>query len=569
MDLSFLGATRTVTGSSFLLAVGDRRVMVDCGLYQGLPQLQERNYTHPAVDWSEIDAILLTHAHIDHCGLIPRAVRLGFKGPIYAHAATIDLAEVMLKDSAEIHERDSEWLNRKRKRAGKQRVEPLFERVDVEKSFDLFRSVPYGNKFEVVPGVNAEFRDAGHILGAASIAVDCKEGDLERRIVFSGDIGHHNAPILREPVGFEKADAVLIETTYGARLHESTEGRRAILKEIIDDAYSNRAKVVIPAFTVGRTQELLYILGDMIDDGTIPAIKIFLDSPMAIAATRIHDNHPECFDRETLDRISAGENPFYPETLSLSNTVSDSRKINRFEDAAIIIAGGGMCEGGRIVHHLKHTLYDSRNHLLFVGYQAEGTLGRVILNGTKKLRLFGEEIAVNARVTPITAFSAHADRDGLVDWLSKYKDPPQVVFTVHGEEQSSKDFGNTIREELGFEAYLPKLGQRVDLSQLEQLTVKHREFVPSRTPTATDVREIISRVAMLGGEFQSTIENYIGELGQRIRQAHETGRDPHWKTQDVTEILEHMSGMVGGDIDKLESLRKETDTVDGESGVQD
>ncbi len=562
MELTFLGATQTVTGSSFLLSVGDRRVMVDCGLYQGLPQLQERNYTHPSVDWSEVDAILLTHAHIDHSGLIPRAVRLGFSGPIYAHGATFDLAEIMLKDSAEIHEKDANWLSRKRKRAGKYKVEPLFTMVDVEQALMKFKNVEYGKPVEIGPGMVAEFRDAGHILGAASIAIDCTEGDLKKRVVFSGDIGNHQAPILREPQTFDRADVVLIETTYGNRLHESKEDRVEILKKIIDDAFKKRSKVVIPAFTVGRTQELLYIIGEMMEDRVVPKIPIFLDSPMAISATQVHEKHPECYDRETLDRLKAGENPFNPSTLVLCRSVDDSRKINYHRGAAIIIAGGGMCEGGRIVHHLKHNLYDPDSYLVFVGYQAQGTLGRVIQNGRKSLRLFGEQIAVKAKVTSIGAFSAHADRDGLTHWLAQLDSPPDVVFTVHGEKSASEDFGNHVRKELGYQAYLPRLGQVVDLARLDVVDTADRIFTRTPAPSVSDVRQMVARVSMMGQEFQKTLQDYTRELAGRINEEEESGLDAHWKTIDTREIMGHLSEAVGGDIDRLENLLDSTESID-------
>jgi metallo-beta-lactamase family protein len=554
MDLTFLGATRTVTGSSYLISSGGYRVMVDCGLYQGLPELMERNYTHPTVNWSEVDAIVLTHAHIDHSGLIPRAVKLGFNGPIFAHPATLDLAEIMLTDSAEIHEGDARWLNRKRLRAGKPPVVPLFDLKDVGDSLRMFRRIEYEDPFNVVPGITAELHDAGHILGAASIGVDIEEGNLKKRIVFSGDIGNHQAPILKEPYGFERADAVLIETTYGNRLHDTPENRWLKLKEIIIKAQSNQAKVIIPAFTVGRTQELLYILGEMMSAGEIPPVKIFLDSPMAISATEVHEKHPECFDRETMDRIRNGENPFHPASLEFTRTVSESRKINAYNSTAIIIAGGGMCEGGRIVHHLKHNLYDPKNHLVIVGYQAVGTLGRVILNGAKKIRLFGEKIAVKAQVSTINAFSAHADRDGLIDWLKFLRKPPEIVFMVHGEEKPGLEFAETVREELGYNSYMPKLGQRVDLANLDGVEAGKREFITAPTPGVKDVNEIIARVSTLGEEFRSMIEKYTTELASRIKKAEADGREPHWRTEDVSQVLLHLSEILDGDIDKLEFL---------------
>ncbi len=529
--------------------------MVDYGIYQGLPELRERNYTHPAgVDWSEIDAILLTHAHLDHSGLIPRAVKLGYRGPVYAHSATVDISEIMFKDSAEIQERDAEWLSRKRKRAGRKRVEPLYTKRDASRAMRQFRPVEYGKPFEVVPGVTAEFHDAGHILGSASIAVDCVEGDLKRRIVFSGDIGHHQAPILREPHPFERADAVLIETTYGNRTHESPATRREAIRKIVRKAISQDGKVVIPAFAVGRTQEVLYILGDLINDGEIPSIPIYLDSPMAIRATAVHEKHQNCFDRETMERIRAGDNPFYPPTLHLTRTVPQSRAINRVRGPAVIIAGSGMCEGGRIAHHLKHTLYNPLNQLVFVGWQAAGTLGRLILQGGKKVRLFGEEIAVKAEVKAIGAFSAHADRDGLVNWLGFLREPPEVAFMVHGEKRATEDFAETVREKLGYVAYVPRLGQRVDLARLDELIVGPREFVPRPTPKAEDIYEIAARVATLGEEFGSMVEGYVAELGHRVQGAMMRGEEPHWRTEDVSEVLRHLAEVVDGDMDRLQAL---------------
>lgn len=554
MDISFLGATRTVTGSAFLVSSGGFKVMVDCGLYQGLPSLKERNYTHPPVVWPEVDAILLTHAHIDHCGLVPRAVKLGFNGPIFCHPATADLADIMLRDSAEIHEEDAKWLNRKRLRAGKPPVEPLFNIRDTIKALDMFRRIEYEDPFNVVPGFTAELRDAGHILGASSIRLTVEEGSLKKQIVFSGDIGNHQAPILKEPFGFSNADAVLIETTYGNRLHDTPENRWRKLKEIVNATWKKHAKVIIPSFAVGRTQELLYILSEMMNAGDIPSIPIFLDSPMAIDATIVHERHPECFDRETMDRIRKGENPFRPNTLRLTKSAVESRKINKHNGPAIIIAGGGMCEGGRIVHHLKHNLYDSNNHMLIVGYQAEGTLGRLILNGVKKLRLLGDDIAINAKVTQIDAFSAHADRDGLIDWLKFLEKSPEIIFMVHGEEKAGEDFAETVRQELGYNAYRPKLGQTVDLSELDQVSTVKRRFIDRPHPAVHDVKDIIASVSMMGEEFQSTVENYAAELSKRIKSARDSGKEPHWRTEDVSEVLLHLAEVVGGDIDTLENL---------------
>lgn len=557
MELIFLGATGTVTGSSYLVTVGKHRVMIDCGMYQGVPEIEEKNYQKPLVDWSEVDAILLTHAHIDHCGLIPRAVKNGFRGRIYAHPATIDLVRIMFADAAYIQEKDIDWLNRKRLRAGKAPVEPLYTRKDADRAFQFFSVIEYEDPVEVLPGIVAEYRDAGHILGAASIALDCTEGELKRRIVFSGDVGHYPAPILKDPVGFEHADAVLIETTYGNKLHDSVDKRKSRLKEIIDRAFQDKSKIIIPSFAVGRTQELLYLLGEMIKGREIPAIPIYLDSPMAIAATDVHEHHPECFDRETLARILKHDNPFKPSTLETTLRMSQSRALNSKNGPFIIIAGSGMCTGGRIQHHLKHNLFDSRNHLIFVGYQGDGTLGRVILNGARKVKILGEEIAVNAKIHIINAFSAHADRDGLTDWLRFLEKPPSVVFLVHGETSAVQSFGSHVEKVLRYKTYVPKLGQRIDLSQIRRVEEIKPEYVSPVLPTVKDVMEMVARVELRGEEFRKEIDRYITELGRRIQESHMKGQVPYWRTEDVRNVLEHLSGVIGTELKKLGSLSDE------------
>jgi metallo-beta-lactamase family protein len=554
MEITFLGAAGTVTGSCYLVEVGGRRVMVDCGMYQGLPELEERNYTHPAVDWSSIDAILLTHAHIDHSGLLPRAVKLGFRGPIYSHPATVDLSEILLIDTAELQKHDAEWLSRKRMRAGKPPVQPLFDRFDVVRTLRHFRRVEYEDPVGIVPGVVAEFHDAGHILGSASIALDLVENDLKRRVVFSGDIGHHQAPILREPLGFDNADAVLVESTYGDRLHDPPKKRYEILRSIILEANRSRGRVLIPSFAVGRTQELLYILSEMLDHDEIPHMPIYLDSPMAIAATEVHERHPECFDPETLARIKSGENPFHPGTLHVSRTVAQSRSINRRTGSMIIIAGGGMCEGGRIVHHLKHGLFDSRNHLVFVGYQAVGTLGRVIQSGARRLKLLGEQIAVNAKITTIDSFSAHADQQGLIDWLRFLEKPPQVVFIIHGEEKGERTMAEKVRETLGFIPYIPRLNQKIDLSDLSSVAVGKRVFAETATPRAGDVRNIAARLSMVGDELRPAVDHYVAGLAKRIGEARESDEEPRWKPEEISEAQEYLADAVGGDAEKLQTL---------------
>lgn len=556
MELTFLGAVGTVTGSSYLLTSGNNMIMVDCGLYQGPPELEERNYAHPLVNWSEIDAILLTHAHIDHCGLIPRAVKLGFRGNIYAHPATVDLAQILLNDAADVQEHDSEWLSRKRKRAGKDPVEPLFTRSDVERAIRRFKRIEYEDKVNILPGVYVEFHDAGHILGSASIAVDLIEDGLSRRIVFSGDIGHHQAPILREPFGFENADAVIIESTYGDRNHEKPQVRLNILKDALWQADRNSSKLIIPSFAVGRAQEILYLLSEMLEKGEIPSIPIYLDSPMAISATEIHERHVECFDQETLSRIKNGENPFKPDTLHISKTVAQSRGINKKKGGLVIIAGSGMCEGGRVVHHLKHSLFDPNNHVLLVGYQAQGTLGRLLQDGVHKIKLLGEEIAVNAKITSVGAFSAHADRDGLIDWLGYLKEAPKIIITVHGEDKAAKALAEEIRVRLGYQTYLPRLNQQIDLKNLEEVYKGKRRILSQPLPRYDHLSEIIARIEFMGNEFRKMVEEYAAKLANRLAEGQKFQTETDADTRKLSEILSHLANVVGGDINKLNELMK-------------
>jgi metallo-beta-lactamase family protein len=530
--------------------------MVDCGMYQGKPELMERNYVRPPVDWSEVDAILLTHAHIDHCGLIPRAVKLGFSGPVFATPATADITNIMLADSAEIQIGDAEWLSRKRVRAGKAPVEPLYDEKDAEAALRRFKLIEYEDEREIYPGIIAEYRDAGHILGSASIRLSCSDSDGNRKIVFSGDVGHWPAPILKDPVGFEHADIVLCESTYGNRLHDDVSKRKSRMTEIVKEAYKHKAKVVIPSFAVGRTQEVLYILGELMTANSIPRIPIYLDSPMAAEATSVHERHPDCYDKETVERILKHDNPFKPDSLHISKSVKDSIRINRRKGPMIIIAGGGMCEGGRIQHHLKHSLWDQKNHIVFVGYQASGTTGRAILNGAKKVRLFGEEIAVKANLHTIGAFSAHADRDGLIDWLENFQNPPGAVFLVHGEPDAAKSFKAHIEKTIGYNTIIPELDQVVKISKSGKALVTTSEKTSDRTPGASDVKEIIARVESRGDEFRSEVEAYATDLGRRIQDSMMSGREPHWKVDEAKEILSHISEVLNIELEKLSSLDK-------------
>jgi metallo-beta-lactamase family protein len=469
MRVEFLGGVRTVTGSATLLEKGSLKWLVDCGMFQGGKEIEERNWKIQPYQAKELSFILLTHAHIDHSGLIPKLVKEGFRGKVICTKATLDLCEVMLQDSGRIQEMEAEWQNRKSKRAGMGEAIPHYTAEDAEKSLRSFQPVNYDEIVQLAEGVKVRFQDAGHILGSAIIEIWVQEGGEQKKIVFSGDLGSYGQPIVRDPAIIEEGDVLWLESTYGDRLHKSREETVQELLKIVQEAISHRAKVVIPAFAVERTQDIIYILGQSIRSGTLPPIPVYIDSPLAISATEIFKKNSDCFDQETQEILSGGENPLEIPGILYTRTTGESKAINEDPRSGIIVSASGMCDSGRIRHHLKHHLWREESHIVIIGYQAEGTTGRRIVDGAKTVRLFGEEIAVKAHIHTLGGFSAHADQKGLLDWLSHVHNPQLEVFVNHGEEKISMAFSQLVGERLHLKTTVPLWREkRVLFSEVEK-----------------------------------------------------------------------------------------------------
>ncbi|MDE1890091.1 MAG: MBL fold metallo-hydrolase [Planctomycetota bacterium] len=463
MNIKFIGAARTVTGSCYHIQTQETSILVDCGAFQGTKDNEKRNVEPFPFKSSDVQYLLLTHAHLDHSGLIPKLVKDGFRGKILTTKATVDLCGVMLLDSAHIHERDAEWENKRRIRAGKPSVKPLYTIQEAVDSFAYFRGVNCGETIDLGNGIRARFQEAGHILGSAIIEIWLKGDTSEKKLVFSGDLGQKNLPLINDFTPIEEGDYVFIESTYGNRKHKGIKETIDEFAQAVSESLRRGGNVVIPSFAVGRTQDILYILNQLSREGKLNHLQVFVDSPMALQATRITLKHPECLDKETLELIEKGQFPKSTLTLKFTESIEDSMEINKIKSAAIIISASGMCEAGRIRHHLKHNLWRPECSIIFVGYQAQGTLGRRIVEGAKTVRIFGEEIAVNAKIYTIGGLSAHADRDELLDWLSKFKKKPQRIFVVHGEEETALAFAKTVRERLSLDAYVPKSLEEVQI----------------------------------------------------------------------------------------------------------
>lgn len=460
--IQFLGAAGEVTGSCFLLRFGGRQVLVDCGLIQGRPADEARNKEPFPFDPSQIDAVILTHAHLDHSGRLPLLVKRGFTGPIHAQTATRDLCQIMLRDAAYINEKEVEWENRKRGRKGLKLLEPLYTMTDAERTLLNIVPLPYHERRSVLPGLDVRLQDAGHILGSSIIEVWISENGNERKLVFSGDLGHHGAPVMREPARVPEADLVVMESTYGDRQHRSWESTWQELAEILDSAAHTGGNILIPAFAVGRTQDLLYSFGHHFHEWDMKRWSVFLDSPMAIEATEVYSRHPDLFDAEARQLYSGGRKPFSPPNLHLTRTAEESMALNRVHSGAIIIAGSGMCEGGRIKHHFKHNIWRDNCHVIMVGFQVEGTLGRRLVDGAGQIKLWGETFNVAARIHTLGGFSAHADQQGLIDWYGYFKTRPPLVL-VHGENKARETLATEIKNRFKCTVTQPQYGQLMEL----------------------------------------------------------------------------------------------------------
>lgn len=464
MKLTFLGAVHEVTGSCTLLEACGKRILIDCGMEQG-----EDIYENCAlpVTPGELDAVCLTHAHIDHSGQIPLLTAQGYRGPVYATEATWRLCQIMLRDSAHIQEFEAEWQNRKAQRSGAAEYVPLYTMADAEAALGQFVTYPYGQRISLFDGISITFSDAGHLLGSASIYFEIEENGERRTILFSGDLGNHSRPLIRDPQPPKAADYVVIESTYGDRLHGVRPDYMGQLTTIMQETFDRGGNVVIPSFAVGRTQEMLYLIRGIRERGLVKGhddFVVYVDSPLAVEATKIYAcGLVDYYDAETLALLDRGIDPINFPGLKMSITSEDSKLINVDKTPKVILSASGMCEAGRIRHHLKHNLWRADSTILFVGYQAEGTIGRQLIDGADKVRLFGEDIAVHAQIMTLAGISGHADRDMLLDWLGAVEEAPKQVFVNHGQDEVCDLFAKTVTDKLGFPAIAPYSGDEYDL----------------------------------------------------------------------------------------------------------
>ena len=458
MRLEFFGAAAEVTGSCHILHVGGQKVLLDCGLIQGGKKDEARNADPFPFNAADIDAVVLSHAHLDHCGRLPLLVKRGFRGPVFAQEASCELVAILLADAAHLQQRDAEYRSRK---TGK-RIKPLYTVKEGERVIRQMRGVKYRQVFDVVKGVKVRFLDAGHILGSCAVEVYAEEGDVERKIVFSGDLGQYDTPILRDPDPIDRADVVLMESTYGGRRHRDREQTVAELGEILTSARSRKGNILIPAFSIGRSQEIMFQLGKHYEDWGLSRFRIFLDSPMAIEASKVYWENTQLYDEEaTRLRLENGGMPLLP-NLTLSRSPDDSMAINRIRSGAIVIAGSGMCNGGRIIHHLKRNLDREETQVLITGYQAFGSLGRRLVNREETVRIHGRTIPVRASIHTVGGLSAHGDQDDLARWYENMKNRPPV-YLVHGEVEAQEEFRKYLGKRCGAEVHLPKPGDILDL----------------------------------------------------------------------------------------------------------
>ena len=507
MKITFLGATKMVTGSNFLVEGAGKKFLVDCGMYQGGDRDEMQNHEPFAYDVNEIDFMLLTHAHIDHSGRIPKLYKEGYRNPVITTKATRDLCSIMLPDSGHIQEQEIEWRNRKRKREGKEPLPPLYTAQDGIDTMEIFKPVNYDEIIEIDPNIYVRFNDAGHMLGSAIIEIWVKEDGKETKAVFTGDLGNNDIPLLSSPTMIETADYLVMESTYGGRLHMRNDDKANLFLNIVSETLDKGGTVVIPSFAVGRTQEILYVLNNLKDTqegedfkkkyATLMKAPVYVDSPLAISATEIFKENANLFDEETQAVIESGDNPLEFPGLQFTRTADESKALNEKNESSIIISASGMCEVGRIKHHLKHHLWDPNSTILFVGYQAPGTLGRRIVDGEKRVKIFGEEIAVNARIEYIEGYSGHADQEWLMNFVYSFITKPKHIFLVHGEPTGQEILKSKIVDEIGLPVTIPEYGQTYTLD--ENLTME--QTVAPITPQMNVRRDVMDKIRLLKNEL--------------------------------------------------------------------
>ena len=465
IEVKFLGATGEVTGSCHLITVGKHKILLDCGLIQGRAKDEERNRVAFPFDPASIDVVVLSHAHIDHSGRLPLLVKAGFRGTIYTHRASRDLCRIMLKDSAFLQQKDAEWENRKRARKGLEPVDSIYTIEDAQIAMKQFKGMVYRQKKRILPNVTLQLSDAGHILGSSIVELWLEDEGQQRKLVFSGDLGRSGMPILEDPDVITEADLVIMESTYGDRLHRSWSETQKEISDVLSTATDGSGNILIPAFSVGRTQEILYLFAKYYKQWNLNRWQIFLDSPLAIEATRIFMNHSDLFDADMQKLLVKNKNQSILPNLHISRTTNQSMALNRVHSGAIIIAGSGMCSGGRIKQHLKHNVWRNDCHVIISGFQANGTLGRKLVDGAKHITLWGESVRVAAKVHTIGGLSAHADQSALKNWYGNFKNKPRLVL-VHGEPQAQECLAKILQSELNTDVIIAKRGQKINLLKL-------------------------------------------------------------------------------------------------------
>lgn len=467
IKIRFLGATKQVTGSMFLVTAGHEKILVDCGLFQGGKDVYMRNYDEFRFDTHDIQHVILTHAHNDHCGRLPLMSKRGFRGIVHAHSATVDLARIIMLDSAFIQEVEAGWRTKKNRRRGQPRVEPLYTVPDAEKTLKLFKKYRYNTPVKISDRFSFTFHDAGHILGSCILELDVKNNDGSTiKLVFSGDLGRNGQPLIKDPEILDKADYLIIESTYGARIHKEIEATKDELAWILQEAAVNNGNVIIPAFAVGRTQEIIYFIRQLYEEGRVPKPykNIYVDSPMATEATAVYEHAiSECYGEETLEMFRNNVSPIRFEGLRFVSSVEESMLLNMRTEGQIIISASGMCDAGRVLHHLRHNLWNENSHVVITGFQAEGTKGRKLVDGQPVVKIMREEILVKAKIHTINALSAHADSAGLTDWASHFSPAPRLTMIVHGEPAQAAGVKQKLSSQLGFKCTIPEYGEEIAL----------------------------------------------------------------------------------------------------------
>jgi metallo-beta-lactamase family protein len=518
MKIRFLGAVNGVTGSNHLIQVRGKNIMLDCGMYQGKDE--ELNAEEFAINPADIDCLLLSHSHIDHSGRIPLLVKKGFKGAIYCSKPTYELCEIMLLDSAHIQETEAQWKNNKAKRSGRKLVEPLYTQQDALDSMQYFKPVLYDQIINIDENITVKFNDAGHILGSSIIEIWFKDEKDTIKLVYSGDIGMREKPILKDPAQIDRADYLIMEATYGNRVHENIEKRTEELINIILKTTKRGGSVIIPSFAVGRTQELIYELNKYYDshlneigtkENELRKIPVYIDSPLAIKATEVFKRNSHAFDKEAKDYIMKGDNPLDFENLHFTHSAEESKQLNFLSEPKIIISASGMCDAGRIRHHLKHNLWKKEASIVFVGYQAEGTLGRRLLDGEKCVKLFGEDIMVNAEIYNVEGFSGHADKPALLNWIGSFKEKPGRIFIVHGEKESKESFCIDVKEKFNIDCIIPEYDVVYEIKKKnlinEVVLVDENQKIKDRY-----IQELLKEVEELKKAFENALINTEGCL---------------------------------------------------------